>query len=164
MQPPWPELHRDDPDFDGWTGINSCKIGTSREILTPTDDTSNEVKAFAGKTVDDLTTEQLELVEAEESRLVRELWKEKIASREWIRPSAIDSARTIAVDSLSWWKRQNDDPAKYPHPVKSADVSDQLAVIDKMIAALSEDDRAALFADSTCGPLLAWKTRWTASG
>lgn len=162
MAPPWPELHRGDSDFDGWTGLNSCKVGTSRTLFTPADDASDGLKALAGKTMDDLTTEQLEMIEAEETRLGRELWQDKIVSQEWIRPSAVDIVKKLATDSLGWWKEQNDDPVKYPRPVKPAAVADQLAVIDKMINRLSERDLAALHADPACGPLLAWKEQWAA--
>lgn len=88
MSPPWPILARDEEDaFDGWTSLDSCKIGTRREVV------NLPGHPLYGKTEIDCTLEDLGEVErycAEHPEVqgvdgLDPGWKEVLTTHEWRR-------------------------------------------------------------------------------
>ena len=77
MQPPWPELHRDE-EFFGWISATSCTIG--REFY---------VRRSDGKKDSDLTDEEeLEMLRLEKTgRAHSDLWETRRESVVWTKPT-----------------------------------------------------------------------------
>ena len=86
MEPPWTILARDSEDaFDGWTGLDSCKIGTRHEVV------DIPWHHLHGKTENDCTIEDLEEIErycAEHPEIESkdgcdQGWREVLETHEW---------------------------------------------------------------------------------